>query len=458
MILSLFLLGIGLAGLQAQQRIKVKNLPFDTFEESSDEEVDFEQPTGADFGTGRIGETTDNASEASGDDGQDKEGEKTTGEGKCTGEAKKVMCYLDADGDGFGKDDTGVLQCNCEDGYVERGGDCNDSDSKVQFLDQCDHCTLSLEEFISKAIPVAKSQINGRFAIYDECHECKKGTVVLYYDRDGDTYGKTPYKEHCLDTPIPDGFVTNNEDCNDTFHSLENECEGCEDGDESYEKAIKEGDIQFTKKYGWVDMKHAFTDTKRVDPYVGAKNLWRQLKAPPAESQVYMGYYSVNYKQDVVRLGLSIGIERQYLVKPDLSFEERKSVALAIFQNVSMAFELLQSVHPTSGSSFEPADLPSNMIGFYMNVQGVTEDEILDAIEPVGDEKSLEVFRLYPCTFTSPKYKSKTFDPVYFESPYTSKDFGIPDILNTIKPMEIKTVEDFGNADLIFFEQDIISK
>jgi len=108
MILSLFLLGIGLAGLQAQQRIKVKNLPFDTFEESSDEEVDFEQPTGADFGTGRIGETTDNASESSGNDGQDKEGEKSTGEGKCIG-GKFVEVFVDDDDDGYYEDFIGLM-------------------------------------------------------------------------------------------------------------------------------------------------------------------------------------------------------------------------------------------------------------------------------------------------------------------------------------------------------------
>ena len=74
MILCLLLLGIGLAGLQAQQRIKVKRLPIDTYEEVGEDEEDFEEPTGADFGTARTGETTD-TDEPSSADAEDKEGE-----------------------------------------------------------------------------------------------------------------------------------------------------------------------------------------------------------------------------------------------------------------------------------------------------------------------------------------------------------------------------------------------
>lgn len=225
--------------------------------------------------------------------------------------------------------------------------------------------------------------------------------------------------------------------------------------EEEYEDAIRDGKIVFTRKYGWVDNTHAFFDTKRDDPYIGVDNLWKQLKEPPSNSQIYNGYYSVNYKQDVVVLGISIGIERQYLVRPGLNLEQRKSVALAILQNVSTAFESFQSVHPTSNSSFEPADLPSNMINFYRHVEGLTNQQILNVIEPVSIEQSLEVFRLYPCTFASDEYKNRTFGPLRFESPYTSANFGIPNILNTIKPFEIKTVKHFGSANLILLEQKI---
>ncbi|CAA0183155.1 exported hypothetical protein [Tenacibaculum maritimum] len=226
---------------------------------------------------------------------------------------------------------------------------------------------------------------------------------------------------------------------------------------DDYEAAIRRGDLVFTKKYGWVDMRHAFANTNRPNPYIGAENLWRQLKNPPTSSQIYQGYYSVNYKQDVVRAGISIGIERQYLVRPGLTLEQRKSVALAIFQDVSIAFESLQSLHPTSTSSFSPEDLPSNMLSFYRHVEELTDQQILNVIETVGIEESLRVIRLYPCTFADKRFKNKTFEPVRFESPYTSGDVGIPTIFNSIQPFEIKPASSFGNADLILWEQDIIS-
>ncbi len=40
----------------------------------------------------------------------------------------------------------------------------------------------------------------------------------------------------------------------------------------------------------------------------------------------------------------------------------------------------------------------------------------------------------------------------------TTRDFGVPDILNTIEPFEISLLADFGNANLILLEQDIMSR
>ncbi|TRX60189.1 toxin [Fulvivirga sp. M361] len=227
---------------------------------------------------------------------------------------------------------------------------------------------------------------------------------------------------------------------------------------DEYEKAILEGDIYFTANYGWVDDTHAFTDTKRNEPYIGVGELWRQLENEPSSDQIFRGYYSVNYKQDIVIGNFSVGIERQYLVKPNLSIEERKSIALAIFQDVSMAFEQLQGIHPTSGSSFEPADLPSNMLSFYRNVEGLSKDEIKEMIQPLSPKQSLEVYRSYPGTFTDSQYKNRSFEPRYFDTPYTSSNFGVPDKLNTIKPASISSVRDFGTANLILFDQDMIKR
>lgn len=225
---------------------------------------------------------------------------------------------------------------------------------------------------------------------------------------------------------------------------------------DEYSEAILNKDILFSRNYGWVDYTHAFTNTKRDDPYIGVESLWDQLKNEPKKEQIYLGYYSVNYKQDVKIAGISIGIERQYLVKPGLSLEERKSVALSIFQDVSMRFEALQGLHPTSGSSFEPADLPSNMISFYRTVEGYTESQLSKILDFVEPSQAIEVYNAYPGTFTDKKYKNYSFSPKRFESKYTSENFGIPSELNTIKPMNIGTMWDFGKSNLLFREEDII--
>ncbi len=230
---------------------------------------------------------------------------------------------------------------------------------------------------------------------------------------------------------------------------------------DEYEEEIlaDKPDIVFTANYGWVDTSHAFTNTNRTDePYIGVESLWNQLKNKPSSDQVYEGYYSVNYKQDVITgFGLiSIGIERQYLVKEGLSLDERKSIALAIFQDVSNAFETFQNVHPISESSYSPEDLPSNMLSFYRIVEGISENEIRKLIQPLSSEKSLEVYRSYPGTFTKERYKNRSFKPRYFDTPYTSSSFGIPDKLNTIKPATIKSYKEFGQANLILLEQDLI--
>ena len=222
-----------------------------------------------------------------------------------------------------------------------------------------------------------------------------------------------------------------------------------------YEEAIMGGETFFSSNYGWVDATHAFTSTQRNEPSIGVEALWNQLINEPAPEQIHRGYYAVNYKQDIAIGPISIGIERQYLVKPGLSFEERKSVALAIFQDVSKAFEHMQGL-AGSDSSFEPSDLPSNMLSFYRAVEGISENEIRELIQPLSPEQSLDVYRSYPGTFSDSQYKNYSFEPRHFDTPYTSKEFGIPDRLNTIQPASISTMKEFGTANLILFDQDMI--
>ncbi|MBN8641151.1 MAG: hypothetical protein J0L86_04995 [Flavobacteriales bacterium] len=221
---------------------------------------------------------------------------------------------------------------------------------------------------------------------------------------------------------------------------------------DDYEKAILEGRIFFAKNYGWVDKTHAFTETTRKDPHIGVQNLWRQIMNEPSKEKLHMGCYSVTYKQDILKGGMSIGVERQYAISAGLSLEEKKSVALTIFQDVSFQFEKLQSLHPTSSSSFEPADLPSNMLNFYRIVQsGMNTTKIKNLIQPLDAITSLIIYRSYPGTFTDKKFKNLSFTPLFFKTNFTLNNFSIPKELKSIKPAE-------KGKNLFLVDEDIIRR
>lgn len=64
--------------------------------------------------------------------------------------------------------------------------------------------------------------------------------------------------------------------------------------------------------------------------------------------------------------------------------EEMESVALAIFLEVSRAFEEHQEKTDfITGSSYDEADLFSNIIGFYRAVRGYSRDEVEQYLCPV---------------------------------------------------------------------------
>jgi hypothetical protein len=183
-----------------------------------------------------------------------------------------------------------------------------------------------------------------------------------------------------------------------------------------------------------VDNTHAFTDTRRKDPFVGVGNLWNQVLNESGEGDEY----NVTYKQDILKFGLSIGVQRSYTLTKGTSKDQKRQVALSIFQDVSIAFESLQGLHPTSGSSFEPADLPSNMLSFYRSVyDDLSTARIKNLIDPLNSVSSLQVYRQYPGTFTDSKYKNRTFYPVFFESVYTPSYYDIPQELRRLTPEKI---------------------
>ena len=219
--------------------------------------------------------------------------------------------------------------------------------------------------------------------------------------------------------------------------------------EDDYAKAIKNGKISYSCHCGWIDKTHAFTDTKRTESYIGAKNLWYQIlneTGTKSRSPNEKGF-KVTYRQDATVIQnapvigpVRLGTTKSYFVKYGLSQKQKEEVTLAIFKEVSIEFESFQSFGAVMGkgaSSFEPADLISNLISFYRVVRpDLTKDIILNKCGELTSEKSLEVYKKYPGTFTKKEYKNRKFTPRYFSNDNCSKFPVFPKELQAIKDIE----------------------
>jgi hypothetical protein len=104
-----------------------------------------------------------------------------------------VDYFADTDGDGFGDVTTLISTCIQTPGYVTNSSDCNDNDAAI--------------------FPGAQEICND---VDDDCNELIDDGLVFttyYADADGDSFGDL---NNPLDAcSVPNGYVTNNTDCND---------------------------------------------------------------------------------------------------------------------------------------------------------------------------------------------------------------------------------------------------
>ena len=147
----------------------------------------------------------------------------------------KDQFYLDADGDGFGDENSVELACDSPVGYVPNGNDCDDQDvysfpGALEFCDEVDNdCDGDIDEEV---------------------------TLTFYLDADGDGVGNGDISiDGC---EVPEGYVSENGDCDDDnplsypsalelCDDLDNDCDGDVDEDSSinvlpwYEDADEDG-------------------------------------------------------------------------------------------------------------------------------------------------------------------------------------------------------------------------
>lgn len=105
--------------------------------------------------------------------------------------------FLDNDGDGYGDRNNSILDCSSPAGYVANDLDCNDANPLVN--------------------PAAIESCNGMDddcdGLIDDADPNVQGGTVWFRDSDNDGYGNN--NETTIACSVPNGYVSNNTDCND---------------------------------------------------------------------------------------------------------------------------------------------------------------------------------------------------------------------------------------------------
>ncbi len=113
--------------------------------------------------------------------------------------------YLDADGDGYGSADNTTEACSQFAGYVSDNSDCNDNSSSIS--------------------PDAAEACNG---IDDNCNgQIDDGLPEYMYYRDADDDGYGDPVDSLTACEAPEGYVSDNTDCNDNDPTVHDTCEPC---------------------------------------------------------------------------------------------------------------------------------------------------------------------------------------------------------------------------------------
>ena len=128
--------------------------------------------------------------------------------------------YYDSDGDNFAGSNTTTLGCSQPNGYYSSPSDCNDSDNTIfpgaaEICDSVDNnCNTTIDEGV---------------------------TTTYYLDGDSDGFGSPSLVTNACTTP--NGYVTNNTDCNDGNGAINpNASEICDSLDNDCDNSIDDAD------------------------------------------------------------------------------------------------------------------------------------------------------------------------------------------------------------------------
>jgi RHS repeat-associated protein len=175
---------------------------------------------------------------------------------------------------------------------------------------------------------------------------------------------------------------------------------------------VKSGALQYSCNCGWIDWSHA-----KANPRL--KSMFDNIAAGKGKRSLLGGGFKVSFGMyQTAPIFGRIGIQRAYYVSDNLTGAQVESVALGIFQDVSMQFEDYQQImsKPWNNSGFSPEDLPSNLLSFYMTIKGYSKAQVGKLCGVIDDVKTNEkLFR------ESDWSDSKTWAPRHIPDNVTKK-------------------------------------
>jgi hypothetical protein len=137
----------------------------------------------------------------------------------------------------------------------------------------------------------------------------------------------------------------------------------------------------YTCKLGWIDLGHAIPDNANI--------LWNKILNETGEKSRNGKGYKVSHYQEMRKWILSKRFEKDYYIKLGLNKEQKESVALSIFKEISIGFEDMQGDFLLE-SSFSGEDLISDLIGFYRALR--PDKDYIALSQPVSKAAALQIW------------------------------------------------------------------
>ncbi len=201
--------------------------------------------------------------------------------------------------------------------------------------------------------------------------------------------------------------------------------------------------LSYTCHCGWVDWGHALPGSalelkRQTDNEHTNLSLLRKINVTLEGEPAYI----LVYGQAKGAGPLRVSTRRHWIVRKNLTKNQRMAAALGIFLNASFQFERLQGSFPFSivsgASSFSPEDLVSNLIGFFSAYKSTPQAQMRKICGEVGVEESYRVWDEHLPNGLG-GLKNKTPRPILFPSNECKGSSVFPSILTSVKPMNAGT-------------------